>query len=311
MPFLPECHDVFERSESTWLCVRSINFGGACLATLVVSVYACHQILPILMSTGWYSTNVVMLVLTCMQMALLVYECFIQNSARTLVVTKCCRGIQVAFSCLLYGKLACDMMNRSRLYSHLLVPVVTVTIVLMASDAFMVVTATDEIDCHHLSWLLSSMAGLILSTSFALPGRIVLDEMKAASVMQQKYLASVSSTVRELEQSYRQLWTLVGCNLISTMCQLLVDIYVTFGVSGTKTCNSMFFEDGSGAFEQLLRLFISILGYLLPNWATIYVFYILPRFQFSTSLEIPDLGQDDSYELLLAGHREDDDAVAT
>lgn len=76
-----------------------------------------------------------------------------------------------------------------------------------------------------------------------------------------------------------------------------------FHAAGAKTCNSLFFEDGAGAFEQTVRLGISIVSYLLPNWATIYVFYVLPRFQFSTSLDLPDLAsldQDESsYELLL------------
>lgn len=73
------------------------------------------------------------------------------------------------------------------------------------------------------------------------------------------------------------------------------------------SCNSMFFEDGAGALEQTVRLLVSVVSYLVPTWATIYVFYVLPRFQFSTALDLPELGghgmhtdaDDASYELLL------------
>ncbi|KAF1318202.1 hypothetical protein FI667_g14160, partial [Globisporangium splendens] len=79
-----------------------------------------------------------------------------------------------------------------------------------------------------------------------------------------------------------------------------------------QTCNSMFFEDGSGVFEQTVRLVVSIVSYLVPNWATIYVFYVLPRFQFSTALDVPDFNNlaapdrdESAYELLLNEQEKD------
>jgi hypothetical protein len=61
----------------------------------------------------------------------------------------------------------------------------------------------------------------------------------------------------------------------------------------------MFFEDGAGAFEQSFRLMVSVVTYLLPNWATIYVFFLIPRYEFYTEmdLEIPGLNED-NYTLL-------------
>lgn len=136
---------------------------------------------------------------------------------------------------------------------------------------------------------------------------------------QQKYLSAVASVVGELEQAHHQLWTLLivraidalrsfqpfdarlngvlQCNVISCSFQLLVDVYVTYGVVGKKTCNSMFFEDGAGPLEQTLRLIISMISYLLPNWATIYVFFLYPRFQFTTSMDLPDLARDETEEM--------------
>ncbi|GLE04982.1 hypothetical protein PINS_up013966 [Pythium insidiosum] len=304
---LPECGELLSSYEGSWLCTRSITFGSACLATLVASVYACHQIIPIFISTGWYGTNLTMLGLTALQMALLVYECFVQNTAKILVVAKFCRALQVSVSCMLYGRLACDMINRSRLYYQLLAPIVIVTMVATAIDVVFVVLLDDEIDCHHVSWLLSSMASFVLSSSFAIAGRVVLDEIKNASRIQKKYLAAVSSAVTELEQSHLQLWTLVVCNVVSTTFQVVVDVYVTYGVVGRKTCNSMFFEDGSGAFEQFGRFLVSLVSFLVPNWATLFVFFVLPRHQFSTALDVPDLAQEDSYELLLAAEAADDE----
>lgn len=112
---LPECDALFSSSETVWLCTRSITLGIACLFTLVVSVYACQRIVPIFLNTGWYSTNLTMLLLTVLQMSLLVLECFLFNNPKILVLTKYCRALQVAVSCLLYGNLACEMMNRTEL----------------------------------------------------------------------------------------------------------------------------------------------------------------------------------------------------
>uniref|UniRef100_H3GNL7 Uncharacterized protein n=1 Tax=Phytophthora ramorum TaxID=164328 RepID=H3GNL7_PHYRM len=71
----------------------------------------------------------------------------------------------------------------------------------------------------------------------------------------------------------------------------------------TRECDSMFFDDNGGLFEQSLRLVISTGTYLVPNWGALYVFYVLPRFQFSTVLDVPGLLMDDecdeaAYELL-------------
>lgn len=56
-----------------------------------------------------------------------------------------------------------------------------------------------------------------------------------------------------------------------------------------QSCDSLFFEDNSGLLEQTARLLVSIITFLLPNWAVLYVFYLLPRFQFATTLDIPEL----------------------
>lgn len=64
----------------------------------------------------------------------------------------------------------------------------------------------------------------------------------------------------------------------------------------------MFFDANAGLLEQTVRLGISTVTYLVPNWGALYVFYVLPRFQFSTVLDVPGLvGDDESeamYELL-------------
>lgn len=112
---LPECHDLLDGDGSVWTCARSLSFGTFCLATLVVGVIGCQRILPVFLSTRWYFTNLCMLTLSALQMVLLVYECFVQNSSKILVVVKYCRGVQIAMSCMLYGKLACDTMNRSKM----------------------------------------------------------------------------------------------------------------------------------------------------------------------------------------------------
>lgn len=80
--------------------------------------------------------------------------------------------------------------------------------------------------------------------------------------------------------------------------------------TGLKTCDSLFFEDGSGLLEQTARLLVSMVTFLLPNWAVLYVFYLLPRFQFTTTLDIPDLDVDelDGRVAIVSGPGDADDA---
>ncbi|KAL4130093.1 hypothetical protein PRIC2_006099 [Phytophthora ramorum] len=58
----------------------------------------------------------------------------------------------------------------------------------------------------------------------------------------------------------RRIWVLLICNLVSTSLQLAVDAYLSLGVGGkTRECDSMFFDDNGGLFEQSLRLFSTVL----------------------------------------------------
>lgn len=116
---LPECRDLFGDDGAPWMCARSVSFGSFCLATLALAGYGCSRILPIFLQTRWYTSNLAMLALTTLQMLLLAVECFVQSSTKILVLAKYCRGVQIATSCLLYGQLACELMNRSRLVSRI------------------------------------------------------------------------------------------------------------------------------------------------------------------------------------------------
>ncbi|KAG1709597.1 hypothetical protein DVH05_020256 [Phytophthora capsici] len=305
---LPDCHEVFDTEHALLVCARSLTFGAFCLATLVATVYAFQRILPIFLSSQWYFTNLSMLALTGAQMALLVYECFILNSPKVLVLAKYFRCIQIAISCVLYGKSAGELVNRTKLFYNMLIPIVGIATIGMTADAMLVVGAYDEIDCHHITWMAMSVTGLVLTAGFAVPGRVVLEEINSTARKQRKKFQD-SVELTELEQSHHQLWVLLICNLVSTSLQLAVDAYLSFSVGGKKReCDSMFFDENGGIFEQSVRLMISIGTYLVPNWGVLYVFYVLPRFQFSTALDVPGLALDDeseevAYDLLSGDER--------
>lgn len=55
--------------------------------------------------------------------------------------------------------------------------------------------------------------------------------------------------------------------------------------------------------EQLLRFILVVVGYILPECMTWLVFYWIPRRQFSTSLDIPDL----NFKLLSSAFLDEDD----
>lgn len=307
---LPDCYKVFDTEHSLLVCARSLTFGTFCLATLVATVYACRRILPIFLSSQWYLTNLSMLALAGVQMALLVYECFISNSPKILVLAKYFHCLQIAISCVLYGKSAGELVNRTKLFYNVLIPIVGLTTIGMTVDALLVVGAYDKIDCHHITWMAMSGTGVILTAAFAIPGRVVLEKINYTALKQRRSFHGPTE-LTELEQSHHQLWILLICNFVSTSLQLGVDAYLSFNLSGRKReCDSMFFDENGGFVEQSIRLMISIGAYLVPNWGVLYVFYMLPRFQFSTFLDVPGLYQDDygeeaTYSLLLS----DDHAV--
>ncbi|KAF1794198.1 Calcium/calmodulin-dependent/calcium-dependent protein kinase [Phytophthora cactorum] len=316
---LPDCYEVFDTEHALLVCARSLTFGTFCLATLVGTVYAFQRILPIFLSSQWYLTNLSMLALAGAQMALLVYECFITNSPKILVLAKYFRCVQIAISCVLYGKSAGELVNRTKLFYSMLIPIVGLATIAMTADALLVVGAYDEIDCHHITWMAMSVTAVVLTAGFAIPGRVVLEEINSTARKQRKKFQD-SSELTELEQSHHQLWILLirmflyathlceQCNLVSTSLQLAVDTYLSFSVGKKRECDSMFFDDNGGLFEQSTRLAISIGTYLVPNWGVLYVFYVLPRFQFSTALDVPGLLLDDEgdeadYELLPGDER--------
>ncbi|GMF23480.1 unnamed protein product [Phytophthora fragariaefolia] len=185
-----------------------------------------------------------------------------------------------------------------------------------------------------------SVTGVVLTVAgFAIPGRVVLEEINSTarkqvrvvyrstagllhkadlSLLQRKKFL-VSAEVTELEQSHHQLWVL----LIVSAADIDVDVFQNelthCGVWLVRAvqsrehqsavwcgrCDSMFFDENGGLIEQSVRLAISIGTYLVPNWGALYVFYVLPRFQFSTVLDVPGLVMDDEseeslYELLPA-----------
>ncbi|KUF78933.1 hypothetical protein AM587_10004875 [Phytophthora nicotianae] len=294
---LPDCYEVFDTEHALLVCARSLTFGTFCLATLVATVYAFQRILPIFLSSQWYLTNLSMLALAGVQMALLVYECFITNSPKILVLAKYFRCLQIAISCVLYGKSAGELVNRTKLFYSMLIPIVGLATIAMTADALLVIGTYEEIDCHHITWIAMSATGVVLT------GRVVLEEINSTARNQRKKF-QVSSELTELEQSHHQLWILLICNLVSTSLQLAVDTYLSFSVGGKKReCDSMFFDENGGLFEQSMRLAISVGAYLVPNWGVLHVFYVLPRFQFSTALDVPGLLLDDeadeaAYELL-------------
>ncbi|KAI9983346.1 hypothetical protein PInf_007366 [Phytophthora infestans] len=276
---LPDCYEVFNTEHALLVCARSLTFGTFCLGTLAATAYAFQRILPIFLSSQWYVTNLSMLALAGIQMALLVYECFITNSPKILVLAK------------------------TKLFYSMLIPIVGLATIAMTADALLVVGAYDEIDCHHVTWMAMSATAVVLTAGFAIPGRVVLEEINSTARKQLKKFQDCAA-LTELEQSNHQLWILLICNLVSTSLQLVVDAYLSFSVGGKqRECDSMFFDENGGLFEQSTRLTISIGSYLVPNWGVLYVFYVLPRFQFSTALDVPGLLLDDdvdeaAYELL-------------
>uniref|UniRef100_H3GW15 Uncharacterized protein n=1 Tax=Phytophthora ramorum TaxID=164328 RepID=H3GW15_PHYRM len=84
--------------------------------------------------------------------------------------------------------------------------------------------------------------------------------------------AHLDSIKREFELLWDEgrIWVLLICNLVRTSLQLAVDAYLSLGVGGkTRECDSMFFDDNGGLFEQSLRLVISTGTYLVPNWGAL------------------------------------------
>ncbi|OQR90602.1 hypothetical protein ACHHYP_05386 [Achlya hypogyna] len=299
---LPYCSSY---APDVWLCLRGLTVGTMSLWTTVACVYLVACMLPVSLSVPHLRANVAMVTLAGLEMFLVLVRSLWLDAPKLMIGAKYCRGMQVSISCWLYGTMACEITNR-RLWTYgLLAPVLIGVTVLMTAN---VVVMLDDpiVDCHHSSWLVMSLASASLAVSFALSGSVVLKEIRAAKTIQRHAPKGLGTTPAELERSYQQLWLLImvlsmaKTNMISSVLQLLYDLYITYLVTGDQNCTKLFYDDDDGAIEQIIRFLIAVGSFVYPEWVTLYVFYWIPRHQFSTQLDVPELdivSDDDTYQL--------------
>lgn len=143
-------------------CVRSWSVGGLSVAIIVCTVFALRWICPIVVkSNKWYLINVVMLVLSLLQMILLTIQMLVYTIAP--FMENYFRAMQIWISCVLYGKLAMDMLHRPKWFFTVLAPIMAIAMLIMTGNV-LVMMRESYIDCHHVSWLVLSVVTCILSS---------------------------------------------------------------------------------------------------------------------------------------------------
>ncbi|KAJ8533266.1 hypothetical protein ON010_g13988 [Phytophthora cinnamomi] len=153
------------------------------------------------------------------------------------------------------------------------------TTVAMTADALLVVGAYDKIDCHHITWMAMSVTGVVLTVSV---GSRLRHTWPSGSRGDQFYRDKAAQEIPGFRRADR-------AGAVAPPALGSPD-------RKKRECDSMFFDENGGLMEQSVRLAISIGTYLVPNWGALYVFYVLPRFQFSTVLDVPGLVMDDEHE---------------
>ncbi|KAG9407846.1 hypothetical protein AC1031_021085 [Aphanomyces cochlioides] len=272
-----------------WMCLRGVVLGVLSLWTVLFCIYALYIMIPTSVHLAQYRTSVALVLLAGLEMTCVLFRCLWVNEPKLMLVAKYCRGIQVSISCWLYGRLACDITGKRSLVYGLLVPLLLAVSILMTADVIIMLDDA-QVDCHHSSWLVMSVATATLAVSFAAAGTIVLKEIKAASVIQRHTFQALVSHHKELDQTYQLLWMLVLTNMGSSLVQLSFDLYTTYFV-GNQPCSKMFYDDDDSAIEQITRLGFALLSFVYPEWVTLYVFFWSARHQYAMHLDVPDLDE--------------------
>ncbi|OQR91975.1 hypothetical protein THRCLA_08831 [Thraustotheca clavata] len=291
---LPYCSS---DAPDVWLCLRGLTLGTISLWTTIICFYLVSIMLPLSITVAHLRSNVIMVLFTGVEMFLLLLRCLWLDEPKLMIGAKYCRAMQVAISCWLYGIMACEIMSKRSWINGLLAPVLAGVAILMTIDVVVLIKSV-EVDCHHSSWLVMSVATATLAVSFSLLGSVVLKEFKSIRTLQRQ-IRKVLPNPAEVEQSYHQLWLLVMANMISSVLQLVFDLYITY-LASDQSCSRLFYDDNDGAFEQMIRFGFSLGSFVYPEWITLYVFYWIPRHQFSTKLDVPELdiiSDDENYHL--------------
>lgn len=91
----------------------------------------------------------------------------------------------------------------------MLLPAITIVFIVMTVNLFVMLGA-DQVDCHHMSWLVMSISCTILTAGFVMSGQIIMEKIKANANKQYHYqLLLDSGAQKELDQTYEQLWVLL------------------------------------------------------------------------------------------------------
>ena len=153
---LPYCDDL------DWACFRGLVLGSLGLITFVFSCWALKRIVPFALENTSFHQNLVMVSLAALQMLLLVVYCFFQRSSQLLYCEKYVRGTQIILTCILYGNLAADLLDRKAAFYVCMVPLIFIVFLVMTANV-VIMLGEENIDCHHLSWLLMSICCSIVS----------------------------------------------------------------------------------------------------------------------------------------------------
>ena len=155
---LPYCSS----EDPIWMCMRGFLLGSVSLCTLIFCLYAAYRMLPVSITHIQHRASIGLILLAAIEMLLLFLRCLLMHEPKLMIGAKYCRGVQIAVSCWLYGRLACDITSARSIMYGLLIPLLAGISILMTADVI-VMLQDPVIDCHHSSWLVMSTASAVLA----------------------------------------------------------------------------------------------------------------------------------------------------
>lgn len=272
-----------ETNVNGWDCFRGVTLGLFNVFAFLFCSYASVRIGRVCYRTrGWFALNLLMLLLASLQCLLTAVKYTVVKEQRLAFAAAYFRGLQSLLTCLFYGRAAADALNKSAHYFRCLLPLLAV-LALYLTILFIVALTLESIPCYHPNWLLMSGSQMFITVMFAISGVFVMRDLyyAPANVVRREYIDGVDGEQFEVKLRRKAVKVLLVFNALGATVQLVLDVWLQQKYSNGLDCRVL-----DTPTEEIARLIMKLFSYDVPVVVTIYVFYLLPRRQFDTGMDL-------------------------
>eukprot|EP00947_MAST-08B_sp_MAST-8B-sp1_P003881 g3881.t1 len=271
-------------------CGRELSLGLLSLGTCVGLLVCVFRVYKTFRETrGQHAANLIILILAVLQTLFSSIRHLAVREERLVYFVDFFRVSQNSLVCLIYANMACHSLQRQGLFKRAVMPFFVVVWVYLVSVLVgtLVSIGSSAASCFHPSWLLMSGSDCLLVILFALASCAVMKEIRSVSDVKTLLTSFVSREQSSLEQTKRSIYVLLAVTVVSATLEFSLDAYL-FSLSEEDVGDCLVLSSQDGAGTEILRVILSVLSFLCPVWAAAYVFYFIPRYQYSAKARVEE-----------------------